>query len=71
MINKRLSRHQTVIVGEKGRASHYGSEGREFESSACTRNHDALCGSSLDSAGDLSRIIHVTEARIDTLRLVE
>ena len=32
MINKGLSQYLWVIVGEKGRVSHYGSEGREFES---------------------------------------
>ena len=32
MINKGLSQYLWAIVGEKGRVSHYGSEGREFES---------------------------------------
>ena len=32
MINKELPWYQQVIVGKKGVVSHYGSEGREFES---------------------------------------
>jgi len=32
MINKEMPQYNLTIIDEKGRLSHYGSEGREFES---------------------------------------